>query len=155
MTAVSKGLESIENLYQLKPAVVFIDYLQDIDPENPRDDRRLQIMRDVGAIRQLSRDCACPVIVGCQAGRQVLGRDMKLPEIGDGQETSKIEQSADKVLSLWYPCKTEPEGSDVLGEMVTPELMIMGIRKQRHAPSGQVFPVRFDAARNTFTSWEA
>ena len=155
MAQVSGGLATIENLYKLKPAAVFLDYLQDIDTDDPRVDRRIQILRNVGAIRQLSRDCACPVIVGCQAGRQVLGRDVKLPEIGDGQETSKIEQSADKVMALWYPCKTERDGAEVLGEVVTEELMIMGIRKQRHAPSGQVFPVRFDAARNTFTSWEA
>jgi hypothetical protein len=85
-----------------------------------------------------------------------LARDFKLPEIGDAQESSRAEQDADKVLALWYPCKTEPLGTRMAalgGVEVSDELMVMGIRKQRHAASGQVFPLRFDAARNIFTSW--
>jgi hypothetical protein len=45
------------------------------------------------------------------------------------------------------------ERIDELALDVTEDLMVMGIRKQRHAASGQVFPVRFDPAHNTFTSW--
>jgi replicative DNA helicase len=156
MTAVSASLERVEHIYAIKPAIIFIDYLQIITPENVTDDRRIQVLRSVDALRQLGRDCGAPVVVGSQAGRQVLERDDKLPEIGDGQESSRQEQDADRVLALWYPCKTEGLGtrlSDYDVE-VNDRLMLLGIRKQRHAASGQVILLDFDAAHNTFASWQ-
>lgn len=158
MPILSDALKAMEETWDARPAIIFVDYLQTVTPENPGEDRRMQIMRIVDGLQMIARDCGCPVVAGSQAGRQVLARDFMLPEVGDGQESSRQEQDADKVIALWYPCKTLPEGADVPGMgmplKVTPELMIAGIRKQRHAASGQVFPMRFDAARNTFTSWE-
>jgi replicative DNA helicase len=155
MPVVSDAMKRLETEWGIRPAIIFLDYLQKITPENWKEDRRIQVLRNCDHIYQLARDCGCPVIVGSQAGREVMGRDFKLPEIGDGQETSRQEQDADKVLSLWYPCKSEPLGSEIpeLDVEVTKDLMVMGIRKQRHAESGQVFPLRFDAARNVFASW--
>lgn len=157
MDVVYEALTTVEQRWGLRPAIVFLDYVQRIDPADWRNDRRVQVLKVVDAIQRLARDCGAPVVVGCQAGRQVLEREFKLPEIGDAQESSRIEQDADKVLSLWYPCKSEPMGATIreLGDLeVSERLMVMGIRKQRHAASGQVFPVDFDAARNTFASWE-
>ena len=156
MPVVLDALKAVEKSYCLRPAVIFLDYIQKIPPLNERDDRRVQVLKNVDAVFQLARDCGAPVVVGCQSGRQVLDRAFKLPEIGDGQETSRIEQDADKVISLWYPCKTEPEGAsiDQLGGVpVGPNLIVCGVRKQRHAASGQVFPLYFDPARNLFGGW--
>lgn len=152
---VSDALREMEELWQVRPAIIFVDYLQQVAAENPGEERRSQIMRIVDGLQMLARDCGCPVVAGSQAGRQVLAREFMLPEIGDGQESSRQEQDADKVISLWYPCKTKMIGEriDELALDVTEDLMVMGIRKQRHAASGQVFPVRFDPAHNTFTSW--
>ena len=157
MQAVQDSLKAMEDTWQQSPAIVFLDYIQRIDPHDWKDDRRVQILKVIDAIQQLARDFACAVVAGCQAGRQVLDRPMQLPQIGDGQETSRIEQDADKVLSMWFPAKTMGIGEPIpdMGNLpVAEDLVIMGIRKQRHAASGQVFPMRFDAARNTFTSWE-
>jgi len=156
LAAVSDGLQRVESAYGLRPAIIFLDYLQIITPDNAREDRRMQVMRNVDMIQTLARDCGAPVVVGCQAGRQVLERAFALPEIGDGQETSRIEQDADKVLALWYPCKTRSAGARIeeLNVEVTDRLMVFGIRKQRHAPSGQVMLLDFDAAHNTFAGWD-
>jgi len=156
MKDVSESLRLVEQEHGVKPAIIYVDYIQIVPPANERDDRRVQVLKNVDAIRQLARDCGAPVVCGCQAGRQVMDRTFKLPEIGDGQETSRIEQDADKVLALWYPCKSEPDGTHVeeVNAIVDNRLMIMGIRKQRHAASGQVFPLDFDAARNTFATWD-
>lgn len=155
MDVVSDSLEELETAWGFRPAIIFVDFIQKITMRDPRMDRRIAVLENVDAIQDLARDCGCPVVVGCQAGRQVMERRFKLPEIGDGQETSRIEQDADKVLSLWYPCKSEPLGSVVEGldVEVDENLMIMGVRKQRRAASGQVFPLYFDPARNVFTSW--
>jgi len=157
MKDVSESLRVVEQEHGLKPAIIFVDYIQIVPPLNQRDDMRVQVLKNVDLIRQLARDCGAPIIAGCQAGRQVLARDFKLPEVGDGQETSRIEQNADKVLALWYPCNSEPIGSHVeeVSAIVDERLMIMGIRKQRHAPSGQIFALDFDAPRNTFASWDS
>ena len=156
MDVVKDALEKLETEWGFKPAIIYIDYIQHITLRDQRMDRRVAIMENVDAIQDIARDCGCPVVVGCQAGRQVMDREFKLPEIGDGQETSRIEQDADKVLSLWYPCKSEPLGSTlpVLDVPVTDDLMIMGVRKQRRAASGTVFPLRFDPAHNMFSSWQ-
>jgi len=156
MPKVLEALRVMEDSDGLRPAVIFLDYVQKIPPMDRRGDRREQVLANVDAVFQLARDCGAPVVAGCQAGRQVLERGFKLPEIGDGQETSRIEQDADKVLALWYPCKSEAVGTiidEVGGVTVSPNLMICGIRKQRHAASGQVFPLHFDPGRNTFSAW--
>ena len=155
MKVVSEGLRSVEDNYGLRPAIIFVDYLQTIDPLNPAQERRIQVLRNVDALKQLARQCGCPVVNGVQAGRDCLTREFKLPEIGDGQETSRSEQDADKVIALWYPCKTEVDGAVVqeLDIRVDDRLMIFGIRKQRHAASGQIFPLHFDPETNTFTDW--
>jgi replicative DNA helicase len=156
VAAIDDALRIMEDQYGVRPAVIFVDYLQIIAAADPRADRRLQIMQTVDSLRELGRHTAAPVVVGCQAGRELLNRQFKLPMIGDGQESSRIEQDADKVLALWYPSKTEHIGShiDVLNVDVTEDLMVMGVLKQRHGPSGSVFPLRFDPNHNTFSAWE-
>jgi len=156
VAAIDETLRLMEEGQGVRPAVIFVDYLQIIAAADPRVERRLQIMQSVDDLRELARHTGAPVVVGCQAGRQILDRRFKLPEIGDGQESSRIEQDADKVLALWYPSKTEDAGDtiDAMGLTVTDDLMVMGVRKQRHGPSGATFPVRFDPGHNTFTAWE-
>jgi replicative DNA helicase len=154
--AIDEALHLMEEEHGVRPAVIFADYLQIIAVEDMHVDRRVQVMNNVDKLREMGRHTGAPVVVGCQAGRQILERRFKLPEIGDGQESSRIEQDADKVLALWYPCKTEEDG-EIIDEMeltVSPDLMVMGVRKQRHGPSGAVFPLRFDPNRDTFTAWQ-
>jgi replicative DNA helicase len=155
LPVVSDAMRKMEDDRGIKPAIVFIDYLQKIDPVDMRADRRVQVIDNTDKLTQLARDCGAPVIVAAQSGRQVLTRDFKLPEIGDAQESSRIEQDADKVLSIWYTPKTEVPGRHIpeLGLDVADDLLILGIRKQRHAPSGQIMPLSFDPARNTLVSW--
>ena len=151
---MQQALLEMEDSRGIKPAVIFADYLQ-IIPSEENAEFRIKLLHTVDALRDMGRRCGAPVVVGCQASRKVLDRSFKLPEIGDGAETSQIERDADKLLAIWYPCKSEPEGEYIteLGEHVTDDLMVLGIRKQRHAASGQVFPVRFEPGRNLFTSW--
>jgi replicative DNA helicase len=151
--ALSEALRVMESEYGVTPAAVFIDYLQVVTPEPGTRDKRLEVMANIDALRDLGRDTGAPVVIAAQAGRHVSDRQDKLPEIGDAQESSRCEQDADKVLSFWYPIKTEPLGSSVYGISVTPELFLCKVCKQRRSESGQVFPLRFDASRNTFTAW--
>ena len=84
--ALSETFRAMELEYGVTPAVIFIDYMQLITPMDGRQDRRLQVMANVDALRDLGRDTGAPVVIACQAGRHVSERQDKLPEVGDGQE---------------------------------------------------------------------
>jgi len=146
---ISAALQSVEAAYKRTPALVFLDHLQEIDLEDG-EDRREKVLNNVERAKQLARDLACPVVLGVQAGRQCLTREWKLPEIGDGQETSRIEQAADKVLALWLPGRTEPLRSTLpqTGWPVVDNLLVLGIRKQRFGQSGNMLPLYVDFATN-------
>ena len=142
LPSVSESLEAVENTYTLTAACIFLDYLQEI-PAPKAGDRREQMIANMEQAKQLARDCGCPVVIGVQAGRQVLERDFKLPQLGDGQETSRIEQAADKVLTLWLPRNTEQLGTTLpqLGLEVSDNLLVVGIQKQRFGRAGKIIPV--------------
>ena len=153
--ALGEALRVMELEYGVTPAAIFVDYIQIVTPERYSRDKRIEVMANVDALRELARDTGSPIVIGSQASREVSDRQDKLPEVGDGSETARIEQDADKVLSLFFACKTESIGSvlPVYNIRVTPNLMMVRVCKQRRAVSGDVFPLYFDPARNTFTTW--
>jgi len=93
-----------------------------------------------------------PVMLGTQAGRQVLERRWKLPQMHDAQETSNIEQSASAFLSLYMPAKTHAVGSviEIAGQQVTvtKDLLIVALLKQKDGPAPHYFLFRIDFATN-------
>jgi replicative DNA helicase len=140
-----------------KIRLVALDYLQRMRPD-PRDGdgRREQMMEAVNKAKDLAIAFGVPVMLGVQCGRQVLERDDKLPTIDDGQETSNIEQSCQKYLSVWYPIKSEKYGTKIAltsddGQtttyVTTPNLLIMGLLKQTNGPAPKKFGVFVDPAR--------
>ena len=149
LPVVDKALLDIKQKQGVSPRAIFLDYLQEIDPAI-RGERRMQVMDNAQRAKHMSRRLAAPVFLGVQAGRQTQDREVKLPHIGDGQETSKIEQMADKLISLWIPAKDYPIGYRLndLDLEVTPNLLILGLRKQRGGESGQILPLYVDWERN-------
>jgi replicative DNA helicase len=146
---IGDALDAVETHWQRTPAIMYLDHLQEIDT-GPGEDRREKVLRNVEGAKQLARELACPVVLGVQAGRQCMERGWKLPELSDGQETSRIEQVADKVLALWLPAKTEAPGTmlENTGWTVTPNMLVLGVRKQRFGESGAALYLRVDFATN-------
>lgn len=150
LARITQALDAVEATYQRTASMIFLDHLQEIDAGKGADMRE-RTLNNVEAAKQLARDLGCPVVLGVQARRECLDRSWKLPDLGDGQETSRIEQVADKVLTLWLPGKTESRGA-ILERMawpVTEDLLVLGIRKQRFGQSGNILPLRVDFATNT------
>jgi len=117
MTDVALALEYIcEDAadMRLEPALVVLDYLQRIRPD-PQDggDRREQVMEMVNRAKDCAISFGCPVLLGVQAKREVADRTDKMPQQNDAQESSNVEQTSDKVITLWYPHKTEDAGDVV------------------------------------------
>lgn len=133
--------------------LIVLDYLQRIPPR-PQDgpDRRLQMASAVDTAKDLSIYFDCPVILGCQTGRQVLERGFKLPRPDDGQESSNIEQSSDAMLGVWYPIKSEKPGTMIEKYTVTPSLLVVGLIKQKLGPAPSTHYLFVDPAHNKIGS---
>ena len=155
MSNVLESLQYIEDEFGLHPTLICLDYLQEMQPEI-QDTRRLQIFDCMSRSKDTALAMGCPVLLGCQAKRSVLERDWKLPRMSDGEETSSIEHTADKVLSFWYPKMTEEIGTSLVKTdiVVTENLVICSLAKQRYGPAGLWWPLHFEPGINKFAPME-
>lgn len=176
MTDIALALEYISEDAtdrKLKVKMVVLDYLQRVRPD-PQEgqSRREQIMEAVNRAKDCAISFGCPVVMGVQARREVAERDNKMPRQDDAQESSNVEQTSDKIISLWYPWKTEKPGSivkttrairglDPTGRedrlitenwQVTPNLLLVGMPKQKMGPTIDAVPVFVDPSRQIFTN---
>ena len=143
MGNVLHALQWIEDEFGLHPTLICLDYLQRMEPDI-RDTRRLQVFDSMNKAKDMALAMGCPVLLGCQAKREVLDRDWKLPRMSDGEETSNIEHTTDKLISLWYPKMTETV--EILGKTgiaITNNLLIAGLMKQRYGVAGTWWPLSF------------
>jgi len=155
---VSNAIEHICNdatAATLSPKMIVLDYLQRIRPaEEDGYTKREQMMEAVNRAKDMAISFGCPVVLGVQTGRQVMERAIKIPGIEDGQETSNIEQSSDKMFSVWYPIKTEDKHSLVGGEEVTKNLLIVRLLKQKLGEAPATFALYVDPERNIIAGRE-
>ncbi len=168
MTDVALALEYIcEDAadMRLEPALVVLDYLQRIRPD-PQDggDRREQVMEMVNRAKDCAISFGCPVLLGVQAKREVADRTDKMPQQNDAQESSNVEQTSDKVITLWYPHKTEDAGDVVTTKRyvdkkivteeweVSPNLLLVGLPKQKMGGTISSVPVQVDPARGKLSN---
>lgn len=155
MRDAEQSLYFVEDSWGLRPRLIVLDYLQRIAPEPGRQsgDIRIQMIDNVDRAKDLALAMGCPLILPCQAGRQVDSRSVKLPSMGDGQECSNIEQSSDRIITVWMPKTSEPIGSplpDVLNIplVVTENLLLVSVPKQKMGPAGEVFTMLVEPGRN-------
>jgi replicative DNA helicase len=157
MTDVAKALAYIVDVQKRKVALIVLDYLQRINRDDVRSsDARVGFMDIVDRAKDAGLAFGCPLLLGCQAGRETQSRDWKMPGIRDGQETSNIEQSADKFLAVWMPKTSEPMGSRLLLEgspkevTVTDHLMFVKLWKQKFGQAPKLLPLYVDASVGKF-----
>lgn len=143
---VYRAISEMENDYKLKPALVVFDYVQLI-PIEKNAERTQQVTEAIVRSKELASYIAAPIVVCVQASRGVDKYDVKLPTVADCQHASAIEQTADKLISIWRPSLTETNAEHVKingNEIkITPQLMIAKLLKQRMEQAGQVFPLSF------------
>jgi len=153
-----------ENLLgrKLKIAALFFDYLQafPFDPETRRmsdkeAQRRLQVREDIYRLRQAGAYFESPVIIAVQAKQTLPNapKQLMIPGIYDGEESSAIGQRSDRVIQLWLPKMNWPLGSTVdYGDFhftVDENLLFIKVGKQRgRLPSGKTYKCRIDYQYN-------
>lgn len=137
-------------------ASVMIDYLQRMPDEKHlmnADRMHAQVTQNLEGIKSHLCMLGIPVIVGVQARREVDGyKGIQLPEMNDGQWSSSIEQTSDKIFSASRPIRQLELGSEFVinGKIysVTPTTKVIKMLKQRFSPaqSGDIWVLQFDEA---------
>ncbi len=148
MSDVAYALEYIVDVQGKKPILVVLDYLQRISREDCKGtDTRSNFMEVVDRVKDLSLSFRTPVILGTQAGRHVLERKWQQPGIADSQETSNLEQTADKMLSVWMPKTSYPLDTPIGPKgreerfTVSQNLLFLELLKQRYGMAPVLFPL--------------
>lgn len=154
MSEVTEVLEWIVDFQEIKPTLVVLDYLQRIKREKG-ETMREQFIGIVDKAKDLALAFHCPVMLGSQAGRTVVSnqtRTWRLPHVDEGQETSNLEQSADKLLSVWMPKNDHPLGTVLQyadkNYTVTENLLILGVMKQKFGPSPKIMQLEVHPETN-------
>jgi replicative DNA helicase len=113
-----------------KIAVVVIDYLQLIEPDNRRDSRQEQVANISRRLKFLARELQIPVVALAQVNRSSEDRQDHRPRLADLRESGSIEQDADTVMLLHRPEMYEPGQHEGTVEVL--------IAKQRNGPTGEI-----------------
>jgi replicative DNA helicase len=133
IAACARRLKRKENL-----GLVVIDYLQLVQPDDPRDPRQEQVAKMARRLKALARELTVPIICLAQLNRQVeaTGKEEHRPRLSHLRESGAIEQDADVVMFVhreeYYHTKEKAEELDIVGQ----GLLILA--KQRNGPTGDV-----------------
>jgi replicative DNA helicase len=130
IAAAARRLKRKSNL-----GLVVVDYLQLIEPDNPRDPRQEQVAKIARRLKGLARELCVPVLCLAQLNRQAeVTRDNR-PRLSHLRESGAIEQDADVVMFIHreeYYQSNEEDRSKVAGQA---DLIVA---KQRNGPIGEV-----------------
>ena len=110
--------------------VVFIDYLQLVEPDNRRDNRQEQVANISRRLKFLAKELQIPIIALAQVNRSSEDRQDHRPRLADLRESGSIEQDADTVMMLHRPEMYEPGQHEGTVEVL--------IAKQRNGPTGEI-----------------
>jgi replicative DNA helicase len=133
IAACARRLKRKENL-----GLVVIDYLQLVQPDDPRDPRQEQVAKMARRLKALSRELMVPIIVLAQLNRQVeaTGKEEHRPRLSHLRESGAIEQDADVVMFVhreeYYHTKEKAEELGIVGQGV------LILAKQRNGPTGDI-----------------
>ena len=84
-----------------KPQVIFIDYLQLLNPDKSQKDRRLDVEKISRDLKIIAKENNCVIIALSQLSRGVEQRQNKRPMLSDLRESGSIEQDANMVMFLY------------------------------------------------------
>jgi replicative DNA helicase len=116
-------------------ALVVIDYLQLIEPDNPKDPRQEQVAKIARRLKGMARELRVPVICLAQLNRQTeVSRDNR-PRLSHLRESGAIEQDADVVMFVHrdeYYATSDEEKQRLAGQA---DIILA---KQRNGPTGDV-----------------
>jgi replicative DNA helicase len=114
--------------------LVVIDYLQLIEPDNPKDPRQEQVAKIARRLKGLAREMQVPVMCLAQLNRQTEAGKENIPRLSHLRESGAIEQDADVVL---FVHREEYYHRGESQKEVEGQAQII-IAKQRNGPVGDI-----------------
>ena len=130
IAAVARRLKRKQGL-----KLIVIDYLQLIEPDNPRDPRQEQVARIARRLKTMARELKLPLLCLAQLNRQAEASRDNRPRLNHLRESGAIEQDADVVMFVHreeYYQATEEDRERVRGQA---EIIVA---KQRNGPTDDV-----------------
>ena len=130
---VAAGARRIKRQNNNRLGLLVIDYLQLLEPDNPRDPRQEQVARMTRRLKGLARELEVPILCLAQLNRQTEASKDNKPRLSHLRESGAIEQDADVVMFVhreeyFQTNAEERQQYEGLAEIV--------IAKQRNGPTG-------------------
>ena len=116
-------------------ALVVIDYLQLIEPDNPSDPRQEQVAKIARRLKGLAKELKVPVLCLAQLNRQAEDTRDHRPRLSHLRESGAIEQDADVVMFVHR--KDYFKTADEIDEDSQGKALII-VAKQRNGPVGDI-----------------
>lgn len=154
LAAISSVARVQKRRYDL--ALVVVDYLQLMMPENRRDPREQQVAAMSRGLKILARQLKIPILCLAQLNRDIEKREKKEPRLSDLRESGAIEQDADTIMFLHRPWLMQSDDgfqkkqSDDTGDSGDPEHAELKLAKHRNGRTGDI-KLRWAANLMTFT----
>ena len=130
IAAVARRLKRKQGL-----SLIVIDYLQLIEPDNPRDPRQEQVARIARRLKMMSRELDIPVLCLAQLNRQAEASRDNRPRLNHLRESGAIEQDADVVFFVHREEYYQTNDEDRERTKGQAEIIIA---KQRNGPVGDI-----------------
>lgn len=134
VSEIASAARRIQRTHDGRLGLIIIDYLQLIEPDNPRDPRQEQVAKIARRLKGLARDLKVPVLCLAQLNRQAEGSSDHRPKLSHLRESGAIEQDADVVMFIhreeYYRRGEDAEQFAGMAELI--------IAKQRNGPVGEV-----------------
>jgi replicative DNA helicase len=154
--AIANALELIKSTHGKTLDLVFVDYLQRLPIDTRAESKAVGISNHVDALKDIALNITkCPLVVGVQARREVDDANPPIPQMDDGQWTSNIEQTGDRVVSLVRPCNYVKPGEKFGSSTVEgPNELVVSILKQKLGQANLARRVYFDPEYNKLDELE-
>lgn len=132
--------------------VIYIDYVQLIEPDNRREPRHEQVARISRALHTMAQRTGITVVALSQLSRperqsrgkmvkgDMIPKEMPEPSMQDLRESGQLEQDADVILLLWRPYPGDRKQTD----------RRLKIAKNKEGESGLKLLLGFDGPTQTF-----
>ena len=130
IAAVARRLKRKQGL-----SLIVIDYLQLIEPDNPRDPRQEQVARIARRLKTMCRELDIPVLCLAQLNRQAEQSRDNRPRLNHLRESGAIEQDADVVMFVHREEYYQTNDEDRERVKGSAEIIVA---KQRNGPIGDV-----------------
>lgn len=130
-------------LYEEKPDIIFIDYLQLLASSQNQNSREREVASMSRDLKLLARELNIPVVVMSQLNRELEKRPNKRPIMADIRESGAVEQDADIIVALYQPFLY----TNSLSDEGKAEAIIL---KQRNGPIGTISMI-WRAETSSFT----